>query len=201
MDSGLEVRTKQVGATSRHVSQPEQVGIRSWSCRWRSILNPRSGRTPEGGNGGTYLMLANILISPEDADLLSQKWRVNHRGYVVRSVTTTLKQQIHRVVLSRMVGRILVPSEICDHANGNKLDNRRENLRLTDATGNAQNRTVSWSNSGYRGVSWHKQLGKWQAQVRHKDKMHYCGLWDTREGAAAAAACKRAELGFLGATP
>jgi hypothetical protein len=43
----------------------------------------------------------------------------------------------------------------------------------------------------------HKQTGKWQAQVGHNGSTLYCGLHDTPEAAATAAHQKRVEMNFL----
>lgn len=42
----------------------------------------------------------------------------------------------HRVIMERHIGRKLDSKEHIDHINGNKLDNRIENLRITDIKGN-----------------------------------------------------------------
>lgn len=43
------------------------------------------------------------------------------------------------------------------------------------------------------GVSWHKRAEKWNAQVRHMNRLHYLGLYDTREAAERAVAAFRVE--------
>jgi flavin-dependent thymidylate synthase len=43
------------------------------------------------------------------------------------------------------------------------------------------------------GVSWHEKAGKWNAQVKHANQLHYLGLHDTRESAERAVTEFRAE--------
>jgi hypothetical protein len=142
------------------------------------------------------------LFSDEDNDLSALLWRSDRGGYVRRSKKYkredgkwgTKPSYAHRIVLSRVLGRALSPGELCDHANGNKLDNRRENLRLATHAQNSQN----VRRYGRRGVTLHRQTGKWQAGVNFSGKFYYCGLHDSPEMAEAAAAAKRRELGFFG---
>ena len=56
-----------------------------------------------------------------------------------------------------------------DHINGDKLDNRRANLRVCTPCESAMNVGIKSDNtSGVRGVYWNKERLKWQAQIRVK---------------------------------
>lgn len=90
------------------------------------------------------------------------------------------------------------PEEMIDHINGNKLDNRFSNLRLATRSQNASNTSRRRTNSsGYKGVV--KYKNKWKAQITHKQKVHYLGLYDTKEEAHEAyiKAAKSYQLDFV----
>ena len=74
-----------------------------------------------------------------------------------------------------------------DHINGNPLDNRRANLRLTTMGGNLANQKLANDNtSGYKGVSFHKGSNKWQAKITVDYKQIYIGTYDNIEEAVEA---------------
>lgn len=59
---------------------------------------------------------------------------------------------------------------VTDHINGNKLDNRLENLRICNTSQNHCNKGLQKNNkSGFKGVCWHKKRKKWRVKVQ-KDK-------------------------------
>lgn len=70
-----------------------------------------------------------------------------------------------------------------DHINGNKLDNRRSNLRVCTRSENAKNRRLSKSNkSGYHGVHYattEKRRKRWAASIRVNGKKKYIGRFFT----------------------
>ena len=54
-----------------------------------------------------------------------------------------------------------------DHINHDTLDNRKENLRITNVTDNCKNRRLSKANkSGYRNVCWDKREQMWIVQLQ-----------------------------------
>ena len=80
------------------------------------------------------------------------------------------------------------PLAYIDHINGNRSDNRIENLRDVSQTVNMQNVYAPKSNnkSGYRGVSWHAQRGKYTARIKVEGRYLSLGLHETPEAAHAA---------------
>ncbi len=129
------------------------------------------------------LKRGTVLLDPDDEAFASQwRWLVGTNGYAQRtSGRRTLF--LHRELMGLEYG----DGRMVDHRNGNRLDCRRENLRIVDATINAANRlSEAGSSSRYTGVTWHAQCGKWQAQVARYGRNIYLGLHDTEEAAYAA---------------
>lgn len=63
-----------------------------------------------------------------------------------------------------------IPSEI-DHINGDRADNRIENLRPVTRSQNQYNKDKCRNNtSGHRGVSWHKKSQAWIIRVMKNGK-------------------------------
>jgi hypothetical protein len=74
-----------------------------------------------------------------------------------------------------------------DHRKGNKLENRKEFLRPATQAENNENAKMRDDNtSGHKGVTWHKQLKKWHARIRHEGKRIHLGLFTDLEEAAKA---------------
>ncbi len=107
-----------------------------------------------GKNGEGKIM----LVDDGDYEKMNQlKWYW-HNGYALavkhisgsHSKNNIVQQNIvaHRYVLDLKAGDGIV----VDHKNHNTLDNRRENLRLTNYKGNAWNTIRAKSNSGLTGV-------------------------------------------------
>lgn len=127
-------------------------------------------------NGGS------TMVDDDDFEELSKfQWLKTFHGYVVRYVGRTTIVRMHRVVTGVPVG-----DERCvDHINGDKLDNRRCNLRVCSKAENNRNRRISRNNtSGYKGVSWHKDNQRWQAQIRAGGKVIPLGMFETAEAAS-----------------
>ena len=107
-------------------------------------------------------------------DYLSQwKWyaRVSHDLiYAWRFGPDKKPVHMHRVVLEKKIGRILLADEVCDHTNRNPLDNREENLRIVTRAQNQANRGTAKSNKlGLKNIR--KHHGKFRVEVRKDRKM------------------------------
>ena len=93
--------------------------------------------------------------------------------------------QMHRQLLG--LGR---QTPIVDHADGNGLNNQRENLRICSKSQNGANRRKKGrgTTSRYLGVSAHywKNQKKWVAQSAIGGKSVYIGIFESELGAAAA---------------
>lgn len=148
--------------------------------------------------------LALPTFSDEDADLREIKWTLSTKGYAITDRTVNGKRvtfRAHRVVLARMLERELEDKEEVDHRNRVKMDNRRDNLRLSSRQLNAQNLGLRVDNtSGHRGVYWSKASKKWQVYVTLSGKTYYGGLHESLAVADEKAQSMRRELKFVGST-
>lgn len=71
------------------------------------------------------------------------------------------------------------PDQI-DHINMDRADNRIANLRNASVAENNRNRTKQSNNtSGYKGVTFNKASGKYQAKIQHNKKPYCLGYFDT----------------------
>ena len=84
---------------------------------------------------------------------------INSNGYLVTSVNKR-PIRVHRLIFLMHYGYL---PPMLDHINGNKLDNRIENLRAATPRQNHQNRDARVTNtSGERNVVWHKRSERWR---------------------------------------
>lgn len=140
------------------------------------------------------------VVDADDAALLSQwKWSYTDTGYAVRFQRIGRADGRRRKVTIRMHRFILgAPRELeVDHINGDRLDNRRANLRLVTDAQQRQNEGVCRGGSSlFKGVTRSKERGRWEAQIKHQRRRIYLGRFrDEVEAARAYDAAARELFG------
>jgi hypothetical protein len=93
-----------------------------------------------------------------------------------------LNVSLHRWIMSNP------PKLTVDHINRQRLDNTKQNLRISTKHQNNFNRSILTKpkSSIYKGVSYSKAALKWQAGIKYKGKSKYLGQFDTEIKAAQA---------------
>ncbi|HDR8938770.1 TPA: HNH endonuclease [Burkholderia vietnamiensis] len=126
-----------------------------------------------------------ILVDAQDFDELSRYvWCVGNRGYAYR-IRRDGDKRTHVVMHREILGLSRGDCRVIDHANGNKIDNRRENLRICDQRENMRNQKLPRHNTtGYKGVHRVRTTGRFAAQIRIDDRCICIGTFDTAEEAA-----------------
>ena len=104
------------------------------------------------------------------------------KGYVKGRVNQRL-YRVHRLVFLYFHG--FMPPQV-DHIDGDRMNNKIDNLREATSTQNNQNRKAT-SSSGVKGVVWHKQSKKWVASICINRKSVHLGSFLSIEDAAFAA--------------
>lgn len=105
---------------------------------------------------------------------------VGTRGYKYFSIDGK-KYYNHRIVW--FLHNKKMPKYL-DHIDGNRLNNKIDNLRECNLTQNACNSLKRKDNtSGYKGVNWFKPQNKWRARINMYGKEYHFGYFDSIEKA------------------
>lgn len=142
----------------------------------------RSLPIPVWGGGGNQI-IAWAKVSPEDYQQVKQhRWYLSD-GYVVRTMYrddgSKTSISLHRDLMGVAHGD---PMEV-DHVNRDRLDNRRENLRLAERWENERNHEREEHYSRKVGVTFDASRGKWKAQASLDGAYVYLGLFESEETA------------------
>ena len=118
------------------------------------------------------------IVDDDMFDYLNQwKWFYSDGGYAIRHkyINTKTSQivRMHRLINKTPEGMMT------DHINGNKLDNRKENLRTADKQLNAVNSKIRNNNkSGIKGCYFDKNAKKWRVQIKVLYKTIHLGYFN-----------------------
>jgi len=128
------------------------------------------------------------LVDDEDYERVMQyRWRVKadrkKKRHLFYAQTGDSRKgtniSLHRYIMATPKGMDT------DHLNGIPLDCRKGNMRICTRRENLQNLHIQTA-SEYPGVSWHKRLMKWRADIRIDGQLKYLGLYENELDAAIA---------------
>jgi len=119
------------------------------------------------------------VVDDIDYDLVSgYVWGLN--GGYPRATVNKKQIYMHHLIIGKIKGKYV------DHINGNRYDNRRENLRFCSHGQNRMNSVSRTGRSKYKGVYYNKEKSGWDARISAYCKRHFLGRYKEEESAAAA---------------
>jgi hypothetical protein len=133
-----------------------------------------------------------VILDDDDYSVMAGKsWSLSS-GYAARAVKGKngwSTMYLHREIMKPPKGMEV------DHINGNRLDNRKANLRICTRTENARNAKSSTGSSRYKGVSFDKAKNKWRSDIWINGGNKFLGYF-LKEFDAAEAYNETAEIHF-----
>ena len=131
------------------------------------------------------------LFDKNDFPLVScYSWCLSKTGYLVANIKNKVTK-LHRYIISAE------PNKVIDHINGNPLDNRKSNLRVTDHKGNSRNTSVSKVNKLKQlGISTTSDGKKYRARIMVDGKEINLGRFSNLREAIQVR--KKAEIKYFG---
>ncbi len=120
------------------------------------------------------------LVDPDVAASLPSKVQLGAGGKYPVLTCGSKKVYLHRYILNAR------SDQFVDHINGNKLDNRRANLRFATSSENQLNRHhCPHGVSAYRGVYRSTRSGTWGLKIMVRGKMlYFASTWHSAHVAA-----------------
>lgn len=123
----------------------------------------------------------NIVYSKEAGSFFwingKKAGSINNKGYLVIKILNK-SYKAHKIAWLISYG-VMVSKELqIDHINGDRLDNRIDNLRIVDNRLNHINRKTHRNGRLY-GCSFHKANKKWKAEIRINGVKTFIGYYST----------------------
>lgn len=119
---------------------------------------------------------------------------LHHTGYL-KGAILNIHFRAHRICW--LLHYRSWPENSIDHINGDKTDNRIENLRDVTCAENHKNQRMRSNNtSGFRGVYWNKNMDKWQSYIRENGRSKHLGVFTEFEEAVKSRLEAERRLGY-----
>lgn len=125
-------------------------------------------------------IIAKTIIDTEDLEkVIKYKWTLGTWNYA-----ETVTHEKESLLIQRVIMDEYRKEYIPDHINRDTLDNRKQNLRITDKSGNAINAGLRTNNkSGVTGVSLDKRTNFYRSYINYKGKRLELGMFHNKEDA------------------
>lgn len=107
--------------------------------------------------------------------------------------------QCKKYLIHRLVAQAFIPNPenkfFVDHKNGDRADNRLENLRFCTRTENNRNTRIRKNNTtGHKGITFVNKTQKWVARIGIDGKRYHLGTFETLDQAVEARRKKAKEV-------
>lgn len=131
------------------------------------------------------------IVDDDDFErLIDYRWRLNSKGYAIRSYSVDGKEilvALHREIMQPPPGLVV------DHIDHDKLNNTRANLRIITQQQNLMNRRLfKNSTTGFKGVTY--QHGKWLVRIEKDGQIIQLGFHTDLKTAALVYDCAAVRL-------
>lgn len=134
----------------------------------------------------SYDLKTGIFVWKNGRNKGKRAGTVNQNGYRLIFILNKRVRE-HRLAFLYVKGNMPEKNRDVDHINGNRSDNRWENLRTCTRSENLQNkRKNGYGTSKYRGVSFYKNRNKYEAYIDKNGKRKKLGYFDREIDAARA---------------
>ena len=174
---------------SAHTTDLRAGKVKSCGCLRKVILDTIGVRTRSHNRFFIYGNVVHVFFNNKPGEMLADLdvwnawasaycWHLTANGYAATGYNgkNTL---FHNIAFPNCKNGI-----VADHINGNRLDNRMENLRLVNRAQNNMNKGLRSDNtSGHTGVSWDKLKGKWVVQIQVDGKNKHIGRYASKKDA------------------
>lgn len=154
-----------------------------------------------------YCEKAGALKWRKDSGVWGRIKKGSNAGYVHTCGTKNTKKKYvrvffngsyiyaHRIIWAIKTGK--QPKSI-DHIDGDGLNNRWSNLRSVHHSVNGKNQKLHSTNtSGYSGVTYRKDSGRWRSRIMVDDKMISLGTFSRKEDAIQARKLAEKKYGYI----